>query len=103
MKAEEIEKLELIGDEIFMEDDHNEQNPVNLYCDGSDTKESPIRIFTVDQGDNVREFRLTEPQRIIEEYYREEILEYCIGKYTDSDEVSLKDIFMHMKYVEEIL
>ncbi len=103
MKAEEIEKLELIGEEIFMEEDHDEQNPVNVYCDGSDTKESPIRIFTVDQGDNVREFRLTEPQSSIETLHRDEILEYCIGKYTDSDEVSLKDIFMHTKYVEEIL
>lgn len=96
-----FKKFELIGEEIFLSDDESEENPIDLYCDS----EVNPTLFAVPRNPykSVRRFILTKPQSIIEVHHRWEILEYVLGKPTDADEVSLKDIFMHGKYVTEIL
>lgn len=100
-RIKEFKKYELLGEEIFLSGDDNEENPIDLYCDSN---ESPT-LFAVPRNPYkpVRKFRLTKPQSIIEVHHRWEILNYCLGTPTAEDEVSLKDIFMHAKYVEEIL
>lgn len=100
-RKKRFKKFNLIGDEIFMSGDDNEENPIDLYCDS----EVNPTFFAVPRNPykSVRRFILTKPLSIIERDHRWEILKYVLGKPTDADEVSLKDIFMHGKYVTEIL
>lgn len=99
-RNERFKKFNLIGDEIFMSGDDNEENPIDLYCDS----EANPTFFAVPRNPYkpVRRFILTKPLSIIERDHRWEILEYVLGKPTDADEVSLKDIFMHGEYIVEI-
>lgn len=100
-RNKKFKKFELIGEEIFMADDADEENPIDLYCDSI---HNPT-IFVVPRNPYkvVRKFKLTKPQSIIEVHHRWEILNYVLVAPTKLDEVSLKDIFMHGKYVTEIL
>lgn len=47
-------------------------------------------------------YKLIKPQAEIEIMHRDEILDYCLGKKTPEDEVSLGDIFVHGKYIQLI-
>jgi hypothetical protein len=98
----EIQALELIGEEIFLNEDVNESNPVSVFAEGTDTFEDPIRIYTVDTMGAIKVFGLTKPQSKIEVENRDEILKYSLGRWTPEDEVSLKDIFIQGEFVTEI-
>jgi predicted type IV restriction endonuclease len=101
--ANEINRMELISEDIFLSDDLDESNPVDVFTEGNDTDENPIRIYTLDKNENIRVFKLKKQQSVIEVEHRGEILDYCLSKVTAADEVGLIDIFIHGKYVEEII
>jgi len=98
---ERAHSSELIGEDIFLSGDIKEENPCNLYAhsDGESLFLIPKNPIN---GKSVVLYALTEPQIDIQTKYRDEILTYCLGKATKDDEVSLKDIFMHGKYVCEL-
>lgn len=100
--VDDVNKMELIGEDIFLSDDTDENYPVRVFADGNDTEESPIRIYTLDGSDNIRVFGLTKPQTLIEVENRNAILTSAIGRYTPEDEVSLQDIFMQGEFIFEI-
>lgn len=88
---------ELIGEDIFLHDDVHEQHPCNLYVDKNNL------LYCVDLKTNeVTLFELTKPQEVLEVEYRDEILSYCLGSYIKADEVSIKDIFIHGKFVKKL-
>lgn len=102
ISVEDIKKMELIGEDVFLNEDADESNPVSVLADGNDTEESPIRIYTFDNNDTIRVFGLTKPQSVIEVENRDVILNYCLSKVTPEDEVSLIDIFMQREFIFEI-
>tara|TARA_R110000868_G_scaffold38450_2_gene134524 strand:+ start:201 stop:641 length:441 start_codon:yes stop_codon:yes gene_type:complete len=87
---------ELIGEDIYLEEDLGETNPCRIFAD----KDSII--YAVDAEDNVTLFGLRDEQDVIASKHRDEILTYCLHAYYSTDEVSLMDIFMHGKYVKKL-
>lgn len=91
---------QLLLDEVYLLDDIEEENPVRVYI----TPKFYNRIFTVVYPNTlIRRFKLTESKKLIASLYRDIILTYRLGKYTDEDEVTLGDIFMMDCFMEEIL
>lgn len=91
--------VELILEEVFLDEDETETDPVNVFCIG-ETKRP--RIFTQNTNGKVVEYKLLVDQDVISKELRDEILKYRLGKVTAEDEVSLGDIFMYGKFVEKI-
>ena len=92
-------------DEVFLNDDDEELNPLNIYFDDS----LPYRytngksyFFGVSKDNKITIWELTENVETIESEHREEILEYRLGKFTDKDEVTVADIFMYGKFNKEL-
>jgi len=89
---------ELILEEVYLSDDTNEQNPVDIFVDNDNIMYAVART-----NGKTRAFKLTDNQETISTKFKDEILDYRIGKANyDEEEVSLGDIFMHGKYIEEI-
>ena len=100
-----LENYHLIGDEIFLNDDENEENPINLYTDipEDDAEDgSEVKLYALGKDGSVRIFQFTKSLTIIKVHHRWEILNYCLGEVTEDDQVTMKDIFMHGKYVKEV-
>lgn len=89
---------ELIIEESYETNDLDELNPINYYADEDGL------IYSVSLNDEkVEVYRLTKPQEVIEVEHRDEILTYNLSrKYTEYDEVYLRDIISHGKYIEKI-
>lgn len=47
-------------------------------------------------------YELTNTEENIIKNHRSEILDYCLGFFTDNDTVGLGDIFIHGKYIKRI-
>jgi hypothetical protein len=87
---------ELIGEDIYLEEDLDEETPCKIFVD-----EDKI-IYAVDASDNVTLYELRGEQDEIASKHRAEILDYCLRAFDSADEVSLMDIFMHGKYVKKL-
>ena len=48
-------------------------------------------------------YELTDSEEKISKEHREEILDYCLSRYTDEDSVGLGDIFVHGKYIKQVI
>lgn len=89
---------ELIIEEAFEADDVHETRPINYYADSENEL-----IYSVSLNDEeVSIYRLTKPQEVIEVEHRYEILSSVLARYTEDDEVYLRDIISHGKYVEKV-
>ena len=95
---EYAEKQELILVEVFLHGDDEEQE-TTVYAE-------PVRNGFIYSVNNITGktlvWRLKEDQDKIAKKYREEILTYRLARYTDEDEVSLGDIFMHGEHCEQV-
>ena len=86
-------------DEVFLNDDENEENPLNIYVNATNYG---MFFLGVSNDKNVRIWKLTDTQINISNKYREDILKMRLGKYTEHDEVNLSDIFMYGKFNKEL-
>lgn len=94
---ERAEASELIREDVFFWGDDDEIIPCNIYAD------EDLIIYSVDKTNNhVTVYGLVGNQDDIASEHRDEILSYCLGRYTQDDEVSLGDIFVHGKYITKL-
>lgn len=96
---EKAKTFELILDDIFQHDDELETFPCDVYYD-SDSK--LFYLISNCFEDVIEIYKMTKEQEVIEKEHRAEILAYRLARFTDEDEVSVGDIFMHGKYVEKV-
>lgn len=48
-------------------------------------------------------YELTDSEEKISKEHREEILDYCLSSYDKHETVGLKDIFVHGKYIKQVV
>jgi len=95
-----IAQQELILEEVYLSDDSNEENPVDVYAEQLDGG----KIISVCRNSGkMRFWELVGSQDEISKNHREEILNYRLAIVSEEDEVSLGDIFMYGKFTKEIL
>lgn len=83
-----------LSDEVFMYDE-DESDARQLYFIDN--------LFYAVNTNNCRVFRFKKPFATIAKSHRDQILEYNLGLcYNDSDQVTLKDVFLHGKYIVEV-
>ena len=103
---EYAQKQELVLEDIFLNDDINEENPVQVYCSSfhkSISSKELIILYSVSEKTyEVRIWKLNDIQNVIAEKHRYEILKSRLAKITAEDEVSVGDIFMHGEHTTEI-
>ncbi len=92
-------ECELVLEEIFAPDDINEEFPCNVYYD-SETKLFYVVSYTLEN--HITLFKLDGDQEEISTNHRLEILRYRLSVVTKDDEVSIGDIFMHGKFINEL-
>ena len=89
---------ELIREDVYLKEDVREMFPCSIYVD----KDMLIYCVSSCLMNEVTLYKLTGEQDEIAKEHRDEILSYCLGSYTNEDEVSLGDIFVHGKYVQKL-
>jgi hypothetical protein len=87
----------LISDEAFLSDDTKEENPVEVYFYDDN-------VFWCKYKDvnKVRAFVLTDTLDNIAKSHKDEILKSTLGTFTKKDEVTLRDVFLHGGYINEV-
>jgi len=102
LSLERIKTMELILEQIELKENKLNDNTFDVFYNFN-TKRLHAFEKGVEEG-VMREFvfELIGEQDYIAKTHREEILSYCLSKITPDDEVSLGDIFLHGKFIQQI-
>jgi hypothetical protein len=94
--------MELILEQVELKENTANDNTFDIFYDFN-TKRFHAFENDVEEGE-MREFvfELIVEQDYIAKTHREEILRYCLSKITPDDEVSLGDIFLHGKFIQQV-
>lgn len=90
--------MELILEDIELNQPRaNEGSTFNVYLKDKKAKK-PIFIAKENNGTQQFIYELSGDHKIIAKNFRNVILKYRLGKFTDEDIVTLADIFMYSKF-----
>lgn len=95
--------LSLLLEDIELRDNKLNDNTFDIYFD---FQTQMFHAFENDVPKSLeREFvyELTDSEEKISKEHREEILDYCLSRYIDEDSVGLGDIFVHGKYIKQVI
>jgi hypothetical protein len=90
--------MKLILTNIFLNANESENQTFDIWYN------SLTEMFFAYEIDGAKrfQFKLKESFESIVQKNREEILEYRLGRITEKDIVSIGDVFMHGKFIEQI-
>ena len=92
-----IKSLELVATDIYLADDTNEENPVDVYFSHRD-----YMFYTIDKNEDIRVFEMLETLEMLNVYHKNEILIATLGKVPANGKVHARDVFLHGIFTREI-
>ena len=82
------DQVELFGERGLFNIHQDKNNKNTFYAENMSTGELSI-------------YKTTKDIELIKEHHRDEILHYCIGRFTPDDIVTDKDVFIHNEYLRK--
>ena len=94
---EYIKSLDKIRDNVYLAEDIDEENPVDVYYDSRHWL-----YYTIDKNNDIRVFELLKSIGEINLYHSYEVLRYVLGKVPKNTKVEAIDVFLHSGFISEI-